>query len=407
MFCGIDWASERHAVCVLDDAGTTLSAFQVTHSADGLEQLVARLRRLGDPAQLPVAIERPDGRLVDRLLEAGHPVVPVQSNTIKAWRDAEVLSGAKNDPADAAVIAEYLRLRQHRLRVLQPFSPQTRALRAVVRTRGDLVDQRVAATNQLAACLDAFWPGAKHIFADVCSPIALDFLTRYPTSESAQRLGEARMRAFLTKHGYSGRRPAAQLLHRLHAAPPGLVGTPEVEARRDAVLAYVRILRALNASIRDLDRAVVAHLGEHPDAEIFTSLPRSGRISAAQVLAEWGDCRPAYDEPEAVAALSGIVPVTKASGKHHTVSFRWACNKRFRAAITGWADNSRHASPWAAKVYTDAVARGCDHPHAIRILARAWVRVIWRCWVDHTPYDPAKHRAARSLTEIPASAAGG
>jgi len=273
-----------------------------------------------------------------------------------------------------------------------------------VRTRGDLVDQRVAATNQLSACLEAFWPGAKHIFADVESPIALDFLARYPTPESAERLGEARMRAFLTKHGYSGRRPAAQLLHRLRAAPPGLVGTPEVEARRDAVLALVGVLRALNHAIKDLDRSVVAHLGEHPDAEIFTSLPRSGRISAAQVLAEWGDCRPAYDHPDAVAALSGIVPVTKASGKHRTVSFRWACNKRFRAAITGWADNSRHASPWAAKVYADAIARGCDHPHAIRILARAWVRVIWRCWIDRTPYDPAKHGAARRLTEMPTSA---
>jgi transposase len=392
-------------VCVLDDAGTTIGAFEVGHSAAGLEQLVTRLRRLGDPAELPVAIERPDGRLVDRLLEAGHPVVPVQANAIKTWRDAEVLSGAKSDPADAAVIAEYLRLRRHRLRVLQPFSPETRALRAVVRTRGDLVDQRVAATNQLSACLEAFWPGAKHVFADVESPIALDFLARYPTPESAERLGEARMRAFLTKHGYSGRRPAAQLLERLRAAPAGLLGTPEVEARRDAVLALVGVLRALNHAIKQLDRSVLAHLGEHPDAELFTSLPRSGRISAAQVLAEWGDCRQAYDHPDAVAALSGIVPVTKASGKHRTVSFRWACNKRFRAAITGWADNSRHASPWAARVYADAVARGCDHPHAVRILARAWVRVIWRCWVDHTPYDPAKHGAARRLTGMPASTA--
>src|SRR6266545_968564 len=228
MFCGIDWASERHAVCVLDDAGTTISTFQVTHSADGLEQLVIRLRRLGDPAGLPVAIERPDGRLVDRLLEAGHPVVPVQSNAIKAWRDAEVLSGAKSDPGDAQVIAEYLRLRHHRLRPLQPFSPETRALRAVVRTREDLIAARVAASNQLAACLEAFWPGAKAVFADVSSPIALDFLTRYPTPESATRLGETRMRAFCTKHGYSGRRPAAELLARLRAAPAGLTGTVEV-----------------------------------------------------------------------------------------------------------------------------------------------------------------------------------
>ena len=405
MFCGIDWASERHAVCVLDDAGTKATAFEIAHTAEGFDQLLARLRRLSDPAALPVAIERPDGRLVDRLLEAGHPVVAVQPNAIKAWRDAEVLSGAKHDPGDAALIAEYLRLRQHHLRVLEPFSAQTRALRAVVRTRDDLVDQRRALANQLRATLEAYWPGAAAIFADVDSEICLAFLERYPTPESAARLGEARMRAFCTKQGYCGRRPAAELVARLRAAPPGLSGTVEVEARRDAVLAMIRVLRALNASVKDLDRSVVAHLGEHPDAEIFTSLPRSGRINAAQVLAEWGDCRDAYTGPDAVAALSGIVPVTKASGKHHAVSFRWACNKRFRAAITIWADNSRHGSPWAAKVYADALARGHDHPHAIRILARAWVRVLWRCWIDRTPYDPTKHGAARRLAEMATPAA--
>jgi transposase len=185
MFCGIDWASERHAVCVLDDAGHQATAFEIAHTAEGFDQLLARLRRYRDPATLPVAIERPDGRLVDRLLEAGHPVVAVQPNAIKAWRDAEVLSGAKNDPGDAALIADYLRLRQHRLRVLQPFSAETRALRAVVRTRDDLVDQRTTASNQLGACLDAFWPGAKGVFADLASPITLDFLARYPTPESA------------------------------------------------------------------------------------------------------------------------------------------------------------------------------------------------------------------------------
>jgi transposase len=137
------------------------------------------------------------------------------------------------------VIAEYLRLCRHRLRVLAPFSAQTRALRAVVRTRTDLVDQRVAATNQLAACLDAFWPGAVAVFADLHSEIALAFLARYPTPESAAHLGEARMRAFCVKHGYCGRRSAAELLARLRAAPAGLAGGPEAEARRDAVLAMV------------------------------------------------------------------------------------------------------------------------------------------------------------------------
>jgi transposase len=405
VFVGVDWGSQQHTVCVLDAAGRRATAFTIPHSAAGLEELVARLRRLGDPAERPVAIERPDGRVVDRLLEAGHPVVPIQPHARKAWRRAQGLAGAKSDPGDAALLADYLRCLQHRLRVLQPFSPETRALRAVVRTREDLVDQRVAAGNQLRACLEAFWPGAAVIFADVTSPIALAFLERYPTPEAAQRLGQQRLAAFLVKQGYSGRRPAADLLQRMRAAPPGLIGTVEAEARRDAVWALVRVLAALNAAIKDLDRSIVAHLGEHPDTEVFTSLPRSGKLNAAQVLAEWGDCRAAYDGADAIACLAGAVPVTRRSGKYTSVTFRWACNKRLRKAICIFADNSRHASPWAAKVYADARARGLDHPHAIRVLARAWIRVIWRCWQDRVPYDPAKHGAARRLAETTETAA--
>lgn len=393
MLAGIDWATEEHAVCVLDDDGRVMDRFTIAHSADGFDQLTTRLARHGVAADLPVAIERPDGRLVDRLLEAGHPVVPVKTNAIKAWREAEVLSGAKSDPGDAEVIADYLRQRRGRLRELQPFSDHTRALRAVVRSRTDLVNQRVATANQLNAILDAFWPGAKAVFADVWSPIALDFLERYPTPTSAARLGEARMAAFCTKHGYSGRRPAAELVERLRAAPLGVPAGPESEARRDTVVAMVRVLRALGQAIKDLDRSIAAHLDEHPDAEIFRSLPRSGPINAAQMLAEWGDCREAFDSPEAVAALCGATPVTKKSGKHEAVHFRWACNKRFRNAMTTFADNSRRASPWAQSIYQAALDRGHDHPHAVRIVARAWIRVIYRCWMDHTPYDPARHGA--------------
>jgi transposase len=352
---------------------------------------VRRLARFGDPAALPVAIERPDGRLVDRLLEAGHPVVPVSPNAIKAWREAEVTSGAKSDAGDAQTICEYLRLRFHRLRALRPYSDHTRGLRALVRARGDLVTQRVTANNQLEATLDAFWPGAKAVFADVTSKIALAFLERYPTPASAAGLGEKRMAAFCSKHGYSGRRSPAELTQRLRGAPAGIADGAESTARKHVVLASVRVLRGLNQAIADLDRAVITRLGEHPDAAVFTSLPRSGQINAAQMLAEWGDCREAYESPDSVAALAGVSPVTKKSGKYHSVEFRWACNKRFRNAITTFADNSRHASPWAAGVYQAALQRGHDHPHAVRILARAWIRVIYRCWHDRMPYDPALH----------------
>jgi len=398
-YTGIDWAAETHAVCVLDAAGKVTARFTIAHSAEGLGKLIRKLAGLGDPADMPVAIERPSGVLVDALLEAGHPVVPVSPNAIKAWRESEVLSGAKSDPGDAEVIAEYLRLRQHRLRAAAPYGDETRALRTVVRARDDVVDLRVAVVNQLAALLDAHWPGGKAIFADLESRIAVEFLTRYPTAASAARLDEAGIAAFCAEMGYSGKRPACVLLGRLRSAPAGTCGDALTAAVREAVLALVAVIKAVTAATRDLDRAVTACLGEHPDGEIFTSLPRSGQINAAQVLAEWGDCRQAYDGPDSVAALAGVTPVTKASGKHRGVSFRWACNKRFRKAITTFADNSRHASPWAANIYAQARASGKDHPHAIRILARAWIRVIWPCWLNGIPYDPDKHGAAAALNQ--------
>lgn len=326
-------------------------------------------------------------------------MVPVKAHAIKAWRESEVPSGAKSDSGDADVIAEYLRLRRHRLRELQPFSDATRALRAVVRTREDLVKQRVAATNQLEATLDAFWPGAKGLFKDLFSDISLAFLKRYPTPASAARLGEQRMATFLKKQGYSGRGKPAELVERLRAAAPGISDGAESDARRDSVLALVRVIEALNRSLRNLERSIEAHLDEHPDGAIFTSLPRSGKVNAAQMLAEWGDCREAYDGPDSVAASSGCAPVTRDSGKLRSVNFRWACNKRFRNAVRTFADNSRHENPWAARVYAQARERGHDHPHALRILARAWIRVIWRCWMDGVPYDPTKHGALQALEQ--------
>lgn len=397
IYVGLDWAAVVHAVCVLSATGKVLAQFMIEHTAEGIAVLIRRLAQYGDPAAVQVGIERPNGRLVDLLLEAGHPVVPVSPNAIKTWREGEVVSGAKSDTGDALVIAEYLRLRHHRLAPVQPYSNQTKALRTVVRTRDDIVQMRVRVTNQLAALLDDHWPGAKAIFADVESPISLAFLRAYPTALAAARLGEKRLAGFLAKHSYSGRRPAAELLTRLRGAPTGTTDPTLTVAVGDAVLALVGVLEALNSSGKNLDRSVLARIGEHPDAAVFTSLPRSGQINAAQVLAEWGDSRAAYDGPDAIAALAGVTPVTKASGKQHAVHFRWACNKRFRRALTTFADNSRHASPWAAQIYTQARARGHDHPHAVRILARAWTRVIYRCWHDQQPYNPTLHGGAQRL----------
>ena len=161
------------------------------------------------------------------------------------------------------------------------------------------------------------------------------------------------------------------------------------------------MLRPLGAQIATLTAAAEHAVEAHPDGKIVTSLFRIGRVCAAMLLAELGDDRARFVSADHLAAESGVAPVTRESGKHRAVSFRWACNMRLRAALTILADATRHTSPWARSVYQRARDRGCEHAHAIRILARAWCRVIWHCWQQRVAYDPAKHRAARQLTPTP------
>jgi transposase len=397
MFVGLDWASVEHAACVLDTEGRVHAQLTAAHSAAGLAELLRQLRRFGEPATLPVAIERPTGLLVDTLIEAGFPVFPLHPNAVKAARPRYRAAGSKSDPHDAYVLADLLRTDGHRFRRLQPQQDATRALRALVRGRDDLVATRVALTNQLRAVLESFWPGAVAIFADLASPIALAFLARYPTPHSAAALGPKRLAAFLAQYGYCGRRTPEALLGRLRAAPQGLVGAAEASALGEVVRALVAVLTPLVTEGQRLSAATTHAVATHPDGPLVMAFPRAGRINAAQILAELGDDRGRFATDDQLAAEAGVAPVTYSSGKHRGVGFRWACNKRLRQALVCFADNSRHSSPWAATVYRRARARGCDHPHAVRILARAWIRVLWRCWQDRVPYDAAKHRAAQQL----------
>jgi transposase len=396
-FVGLDWASTTHAVCVLDDMGTVHWRGSVPHSADGLADLVRRLQKFGPPSALRVAIERPSGVVIDTLIDAGFQLVPIHPNVVKASRPRYSAALGKSDDGDGYLLADLLRTDGHRFRSLSPPSDETRALRALVRGRDDLVAQRVALANQLRALLERFWPGAAGVFADIDSPIALAFLARYPTPQAAEHLGERRLAQFLRRHAYCGRRPAAELLARLRRAPVGRAGDAECEASGDLVRSLVAVLLPLVAQIQQLSAAIAAALADHPDGPLVQSLPRSGQVNAAQLLAELGDDRARFPTAEQLAAEAGAAPVTRASGKHHAVIFRWACNKHLRRAVMTFADNSRHASPWAAAVYASARARGCHHPHAIRILARAWLRVLWRCWQDRRPYDVSQHRAAAAL----------
>ena len=397
IFVGLDWAYRSHALCVVDGQGQVLKRLGIAHDREGLAQLLACLRAFGEA--LPIAIERPAGVLVDVLLEAGHRVFAIHPNAVKASRPRYRSSNAKSDAGDAYMLADLLRTDGHRWHALRAQSPAIRGLRALVRTRDDLVATRIRVSNQLTALLDAYWPGATAIFATIASPIALAFIEQWP---APRKLTVRQIAAFCKRHGYSGRRPATVLLARLEAAASVACEASLAQTSAAAAMALVAVLKPLLIQIKSLDAQIAQAMAPLPEAASVMSLPRAGCICAAQILAELGDVRERFATPEQLAAEAGVVPVTYESGKSRAVTFRWACNHRLRRAITCLADGSRHASPWAASVYYAARKRGCDHPHAVRILARAWTRVLWRVWTEGTSYDAALHSSACQIKGPPA-----
>lgn len=386
---GVDWARDDHAVSVVNDRGRELDRYTVAHTAAGLRELVAVLGRHGVGE---VAIERPDGPVVDTLLGAGLTVIVISPNQVKNLRGRYGSAGNKDDRFDAYVLADTVRTDRARLRPLVPDTDATVALRRACRARKDLVNHRVAVANQLRAHLRNVLPAAVGLFQDLDSAISLAFLTRFDTQDKINWLTPKRLGDWLAKQGYSGKADPTVLHQRILDAAPGATG-PHGTTQAHITASYVALLHTLVAQIK----ALSTHIGAHTDAHIFTSLPRAGRVRAARLLAEIGDCRARFPTPESLTCLAGAAPSTRQSGKSRIVGFRWACDKQLRDAVTDFAADTRLANPWAANLYDKARARGHDHPHVVRILARAWLHIIWHCWQDNLAYNPNKHRALQRI----------
>jgi transposase len=394
-YAGIDWATRAHAVCVIAADGSVLEEFEIGHERAGIETLRRRLVVLGVAR---AAIERPDGPVVEMLVEGGFDVVVVPPRVVKSLRSRYSLAGNKSDRSDAFMLADVLRTDGHRLRALEPDSEATRALRCAVRTRKELVGHRVALVQQLEAHLERAFPGGSCVFADTHSPIALRFLSRFPSQARADWLSERRLAAWLRANGYCGGKDPAVLFGRLRDAPDGLRG-PEAELLGVVTLALVSVIEGVAAQIAEIESRIAEALAAHRLAPVFQSLPRSGTVRAASLLVEIGDCKARLPTAESLACLAGVAPSTRASGQHHAVVHRFASDKWLKNALCDFAQDSVRANAWANDLYRRARARGLRHPHAVRVLARAWCYVIWRCWQDETPYDPSVHRGAQRLLE--------
>jgi transposase len=300
-------------------------------------------------------------------------------------------AGNKDDRFDAFVLADALRTDAARWAIVQPDSQATIALRMLVRARQDLITHRLAVANQLLAVLQHNFPGAVGLFSQLDIGISLAFLRRFPTEAKAGWLSDLRMAHWLKANRYCGRQTPTELVEHLRDAATGRVLGPAAEASEVIVVTLVDLLTTLREDQARVEARIKEALLAHPDGAIFQSLPRAGTVRAATLLAEIGDCRARYPDAQSLAAAAGVAPSTRQSGKYLNVGFRRGCNKQLRAALVDWAQDTPRANAWARDTYDRARARGCRHPHAARILAQGWTRILWRCWHDHVPYNPDLH----------------
>jgi transposase len=386
---GIDWGGGHHQVAVVDSDGRELWNRRFAHDRQGIDELIGSLHELAVLAG--VAIERSEGLLVERLQHEKFTVFPVSPRVSARARERYQAAARKNDRFDAFVLADVLRSDGWRWRSLGTPSALHAELRAVVRHRRQCCESQLVVEAQLRETLLAYHPGVVALFSSVDRHATLAFLRDYPTPDAAGRVGSARMAGFCHRIGYTGRVPVAELVARLR---DNLLSASEgsVNGHRFAALALADQLELLNRQVRQFNRRIDELLEAHPDAPVFSSFPAAGRITTAELLAEIGEDRGRFPNPQVLLAEAGAAPVTLASGKVQRVRIRYACNKRLRSTTTTWAYVLKRIDPPSRVRYFAAVEHGATQHGALRSVAASWLRVLWRCWQDAAPYDPARHR---------------
>jgi transposase len=384
-YAGIDWADDHHDVVVLDEAGQRVASRRVTHTSEGLTQLVTFLQTsvaaAPTPQELACLIETSHGLLITALLDAGLGVYPVNPKTVDRRRKP---SGAKTDAIDAYLLAKTGRSDLADLRRLAPDSPLVQELKALTRL-----------VNQLTACLKAYYPVALDLFTKLQQPLTLAFLHAYPTLEAAQRATVDELTQLLRQHHHPTPGPSAQALwERLHR-PQLQADAITTRTKSRLLLALVSQLAPLLEQIRRYDAEISRLFLQHPDSPIFLSLPRAGKRLAPRLLAGWGDKRERYGSAASVQALAGTSPVAYESGKYAKAHRRYACIKALRNVLYQFAWQSTFQEAWSAAYYRRKRSEGKSHSMAVRALANVWVRIIHAMWRTQRPYVVATFLGAQ------------
>ncbi|MGI6599043.1 MAG: IS110 family transposase [Kiritimatiellia bacterium] len=393
---GLDWATEKHDVYLWDAATGEVQHRVVQHSPEALSEWLCELQTRYPGQRLALCLEQSRGALIYALMGyAFLDLYPVNPATLARYRAAFVPSRAKDDPSDARLLCEILRLHREKLTVWKPDDEQTRTLGFLNEERRKAVNLRVKLVLRMQAALKLYFPQAlAWVGTDLSSPMACDWLLKWPTLEAVQRARPQTVRAFFYAHNCRSAARIESVLAALPTAKPLTTDAAVLAVQPLTVQMLAKQLRLLHHSIIEYERQIAALFRSHPDAPLFENLPGAGKAIAPRLLAAFGSDRSRHPTAQNMQTHAGIAPVVERSGKSCWTHWRWNCPKFLRQTFHEFAKSSIPYSVWAKAYYDQQKSRGKGHNAAIRSLAFKWVRIIHRCWLTRTPYDESLYLQA-------------
>jgi len=401
-FIGIDWADRKHDVCISVPGSAKLERLVLEHRPAAIRAWAEKLRERFGGAPVAVCLELSRGPIVSALLEHDFFVLfPVQPATLARYRSAFTTSRAKDDPTDAALALELLLRHPDKLTRLEPESVGMRSLRRLVEARRSLVEDRVRITNRIIAALKAYFPQVLDWFRDKEAAVFADFIERWPTLELAQRARTQTLVDFFRAHNVRSESAIQRRIDMLASEQQLTSDAAVIAPMRLLVETLLPQLRAASAAITRFDAEIARICPELPDYALFRALPGAGPALAPRLLVAFGERRERFQNAAALQKYAGVAPVTERSGNKSWVHWRCACPTFLRQTFIEWVAQTVPRSFWAKAFYQACKARGMRHQAALRALAFKWIRVLYRCWVERTPYDESRYLMALQKRHAP------
>lgn len=394
-YVAIDWAGQKHVGALQSADCSQIERGELDHTPEAVEAWAGELARRFGGQPLAVCLEQSRGALLYMLTKYEHlTLYPVHSTSLAKYREAFYPSGAKDDPSDAELLLELLVRHRDRLRRLEPDTVEIRTLQFLVEERRKLVDQKTAQSNRLTDRLKLYFPQVLQWFDQVDSAVVGDVLERWPTLEQLQQADPATFRQFLQAHNCRRPKRIQQQWEQIRQAVPATRDPAVVEAGVVSVRILVQLIRTLRRGIAELEEKIQRLAVQQPDFPIFDSLPGAGPALVPRLMVALGSRRERFDSAHQIHCYSGIAPVLERSGKKQWTHFRWQCPKFLRQTFHEWAGHSIRSSPWARAYYQQQRAQGKGHHAAVRALAYKWIRILFRCWKNRTPYNEQTYQQA-------------